>query len=110
MNVFLRNSKNKKSESSANMPTAHMFVAGKVQGVFYRKNTHEQAVALKLTGWVKNLDDGRVEIVAQGPKEQLEKLHMWCKVGPKKAKVTSVEVELSESDEPKFSSFVVDRE
>ncbi len=86
-----------------------MFVSGKVQGVFYRKNTHEQALALKLTGWVKNLPDGRVELMAQGPKEALDKLHAWCKIGPKKAKVTGVEVEMIEKDEPIFKSFIVDR-
>lgn len=71
----------------------HLWVAGKVQGVFYRANAVKVAQQLGLTGWVKNLPDGRVEIVAEGEEDALEKLLAWCQKGPPAARVISVEVE-----------------
>ncbi len=71
----------------------HCFVSGKVQGVWYRASTQEQAQSLGLTGWAKNLPDGRVEVLAFGEKDQLLVLHAWLKVGPELAKVTDVTYE-----------------
>ena len=59
----------------------HIFVSGKVQGVFYRKYTEKKAKELGLLGWCKNLSDGRVEIVAEGEREKLDKLAEWAKTG-----------------------------
>lgn len=70
----------------------HYFISGKVQGVFYRANTFETALALGVTGWVRNLSDGRVEVVACGDGEQLAKLRTWLSKGPSMAVVDCMEV------------------
>lgn len=74
------------------MPRAHIFITGRVQGVFFRKFTHDYAVRLGLTGWVKNLPDGRMETVAEGEKEKLIELIELIKKGPPLAKIEKVEV------------------
>jgi len=71
---------------------AHAFVSGKVQGVSYRSNTVKQATARGLVGWVRNLSDGRVELVAEGLKSQVDSLLEWCHTGPSKAMVDDVSV------------------
>jgi acylphosphatase len=75
---------------------AHVFVEGRVQGVFFRANTCDRAEALGLTGWVKNTRDGRVEAVFEGPREDVEKIVQWCRKGPPGAVVTHVEVSWEE--------------
>jgi acylphosphatase len=89
------------------MPTIHLTVKGKVQGVFYRATAKDVAEGMHITGWVKNTDDGDVEIVATGSKDQLEKLVEWCKKGPSKAIVTNVIVENKEEEH--FKNFQVIR-
>ena len=74
------------------MACEHYYISGRVQGVFYRANAYEVAQSLNLTGWVKNLPDGRVEAVACGNIEQLATLKAWLKKGPPMAKVQQVEV------------------
>ena len=69
----------------------HCFVTGKVQGVFFRYNTRLVARNLGLTGWVKNLDDVRVELIACGEKNKVEQLYEWLFTGPIDAKITTVE-------------------
>lgn len=69
-----------------------IYVSGIVQGVFFRKNTRKRALQLGVTGWVRNLLDGRIEAIIEGEKEQVEKLIQWCKKGPPQAKVTSLDV------------------
>jgi acylphosphatase len=71
---------------------AHIYISGRVQGVFYRSNTRRKALELGLKGWVRNLRDGRVEIVAEGDEERLERLIEWCRRGPPMARVTGLEV------------------
>ena len=71
---------------------AHLFVSGRVQGVFFRESTRQQAVALSLAGWASNLPDGRVEVVAEGPRPALERLVEWCHQGPPASHVTAVAV------------------
>jgi acylphosphatase len=68
----------------------HFYVAGRVQGVFYRSSTEAKARELTLTGWVRNLADGRVELVACGPSEKLAALEKWLWIGPAHAQVTDV--------------------
>lgn len=68
----------------------HIIVKGKVQGVFFRKNTYKKAVELGLTGWVKNLRDGSVEMEAEGPESQILEFANWCRKGPKNAEVTQL--------------------
>lgn len=72
--------------------THHIFVSGRVQGVFYRKYTALKATELGVTGWVRNLQDTRVEIMAEGTTAQLSALEKWCHTGSPKAQVTAVEV------------------
>ena len=67
-------------------------VEGRVQGVWYRGSTQKQAVKLGITGWAKNLPDGRVEVLMCGASEALDKLQAWLHQGPPMAKVISVEV------------------
>jgi acylphosphatase len=63
-----------------------------VQGVFFRSETQDEALRHNLTGWVRNLPDGRVEAVFEGEKENVEKLIEFCGRGPPGARVTNVEV------------------
>lgn len=70
----------------------HVFVSGRVQGVFYRATCRDLAKRLKLCGWVRNLDDGRVEAVFEGPKEVVDKMVDWTRKGPPGAHVADVEV------------------
>ena len=65
-------------------------VDGRVQGVAYRASTQDEARRLGLTGWVRNLDDGAVELEAQGPAEAVAALEAWCHRGPSLARVTGV--------------------
>lgn len=69
-----------------------MFVHGHVQGVFYRANTQKVAQGLGLTGWVKNCNDGSVEIHAEGGRDNLEELIEWCRHGPALAKVSKIDL------------------
>lgn len=76
----------------------HCTISGLVQGVFFRASTREQARELGLTGWVRNLPDGRVEVLACGEKPQLEAMLEWLHEGPPHANVSSVEAEWREHD------------
>lgn len=69
----------------------HYFISGRVQGVFFRDSTRQKALELKLSGWVKNIDDGRVECAAFGTIQQLESFEQWLRQGPPLANVTGVE-------------------
>jgi len=69
----------------------HLLISGLVQGVFYRASTQAQAQALGLVGWVRNLPDGRVEVMAEGKVAALYTLTEWCGSGPPSARVDAVE-------------------
>ncbi len=71
----------------------HALVDGSVQGVGFRAFVIDHATALGLQGWVRNLSDGRVEVVAEGPQDALEKLLERLRLGPRSAFVTEVEKE-----------------
>lgn len=75
---------------------AHVFVSGTVQGVFYRANTREQARKRGIDGWVKNLDDGRVEAVFEGPAAAVDSMIEWCHDGSPAASVTDVSVTMED--------------
>lgn len=73
-------------------------ISGKVQGVGYRYFTTRVARELSLTGWVRNLPDGRVEAVAAGPVARLKRFASELRIGPPRAEVSGIEVEESVSD------------
>jgi acylphosphatase len=78
--------------SGEGMVRAHVFVSGLVQGVFFRMHTKRMADSLNVTGWVRNLPDGRVEAVFEGHRKDVEKIVEWCKRGPSGAIVKDVNV------------------
>lgn len=73
-----------------NIARVHIKVTGRVQGVYYRASTVQEAQNLGLTGWVMNCPDGSVEAVAEGAKPNLEALVAWCHQGPQGARVANV--------------------
>ena len=70
----------------------HVFVSGRVQGVFYRATTRDEARDRGVDGWVRNLDDGRVEAVFEGPKSAVDAMCEWCETGSRAATVSGIEV------------------
>ena len=82
--------------------TRHLWISGRVQGVWYRESMRLEAERLGVSGWVKNLPDGRVEAMISGDAGQLEQLIAWARKGPPMARVTGVN---SEPAEGKFSTF-----
>lgn len=85
----------------------YMLVSGLVQGVFFRDGIQRKALELGLTGWVKNLTDGKVEIIAEGEKERVEELVEWTEEGPVTAKVDNLEVGWQEYT-GEFDSFKIE--
>ncbi|MGC8627496.1 MAG: acylphosphatase [Acidimicrobiales bacterium] len=78
------------------MVRKHLWVSGRVQGVWFRGSCLDQARDIGVAGWARNLPDGRVEVVVEGDPEAVSRLVEWCYKGPPLAKVTAVEVR----DEP----------
>ena len=87
---------------------ANVKVSGIVQGVFFRAYTREKAVRLGVTGWVRNLYDGRVEGLFEGGEQAVSQLVTWCRKGPPGARVIDVEVEWGEYS-GEFDTFFVER-
>ncbi len=77
---------------------AHVHVSGTVQGVFFRATTQEKAREHGVNGWVKNLEDGRVEAVFEGPEDAVAAMIDFCHEGPEAASVESVAVEHEEPE------------
>jgi acylphosphatase len=75
------------------LKTMRIIISGKVQGVYYRQSTREKSMQLGISGIVKNLTNGSVELIASGTADQLNNLIEWCKQGPPKAVVSSIEFE-----------------
>ncbi len=71
---------------------AHVFIKGRVQGVLFRYVTRDEANLRGVKGWVRNLEDGRVEAVFEGEKEKVDEMIEFCHYGPPAAKVSSVKV------------------
>jgi len=84
----------------------HIFISGRVQGVFFRENTKTKAEKLGIVGWVRNLADGRVEAILEGEKEKIDELIDWAKQGPTFAKVDNLEI-LTEEYQGEFQNFEV---
>ena len=70
------------------MACKRCLIAGRVQGVFFRASTREQALQLGISGYARNLPDGRVEVVACGPQARVERLCAWLRTGPPQAAVS----------------------
>lgn len=91
-----------------NLKRAHVFVSGMVQGVNFRAHAQRKASALGLTGFVRNLADGRVEAVFEGSEEQIKAMIACCQRGPNTAQVDHVEVTW-DSYQPEFQDFSIRR-
>lgn len=76
---------------------AHVVISGRVQGVYFRASAAEEARTLGLTGWVRNAGED-VEAVFEGSREAVERMLAWCREGPSRASVSSVEVEWEEPE------------
>jgi len=77
----------------AEMAQVHVLISGRVQGVFFRASTRDEALARGLAGWVRNRADGRVEAVFEGDRRVVENMLAWCKKGPPYAYVDQVEID-----------------
>lgn len=88
------------------MQRIHAFVYGEVQGVFFRANAKNTADKLNITGWVKNLSDGKVEVVAEGKEEDIKEFIKFINKGPKNAVVKKVEIK-EEEYTGKFKDFKI---
>jgi len=77
----------------------HCTVSGRVQGVFFRASAQAEARRLGLTGWARNLPDGRVEVLACGERDALDRLREWLGDGPEHARVDAVEIDDRPFDE-----------
>ncbi len=75
------------------MKRMHVYISGRVQGVFFRAETQRAAKGFNLTGWVRNMADGRVEAVFEGVDANVDKMLAWCHIGPPAARVDEVLIE-----------------
>lgn len=75
------------------MITRRFYISGRVQGVFFRQSTVDEATQLGLSGYARNLEDGRVEVVARGDQVTLDRLLEWLEHGPAQAEVTKIQQE-----------------
>ncbi len=78
---------------------AHVYISGKVQGVFFRDSTRHKANELDLNGWVKNTPDGQVEALFEGTSDAVREMLDWCKQGPSQATVENVDADIEEPAE-----------
>jgi acylphosphatase len=85
---------------------AHIFVTGKVQGVYFRQNTLTIAKEHGACGWVRNLSDGRVEALIEGDEDIVSKVVDWCRRGPPAARVDSVDIKY-EKHTGEFTDFII---
>ena len=83
----------KQTSNGVKKMRAHIFVSGQVQGVCFRGDTQQIARELGITGWVKNLPDGKVEIIAEGEKEKVKQIVDWVRQGPPAAQVNNIDIE-----------------
>ena len=88
------------------MKRIRIFVYGKVQGVFFRYHTRRKAQSLGIKGWVKNREDGSVEILADGMEETLKNFVRWCRLGPPDARVEKIEI-IEEKIKEKINDFEI---
>jgi acylphosphatase len=84
----------------------HLFIKGKVQGVFFRQAMKVAAKKNRVSGWVKNLKDGRVEAIIEGDDVGVSNMVEWCHAGPANARVEDVEIR-NEKYKEEFAKFEV---
>jgi len=82
----------KNTMSNGKKISVHLIVSGKVQGVYFRHNTQIVACRHNVTGWVRNLESGQVEVVLEGDDTNVDHVIKWCKIGPPGARVKHVDV------------------
>lgn len=80
------------NDSPQDQRRVHGFISGQVQGVFFRATMRDKASEFGVNGWVRNLSDGRVEFVAEGPADGVEKLVSWARHGPPRAYVAGFDL------------------
>ncbi len=90
------------------MPTYHLTISGKVQGVFYRASAKQIASKTGITGWIKNTKEGNVEAMVSGTEDQLQPFLAWCKQGPSGARVLNVQI--MPEQETHFNDFSIKKE
>jgi len=74
------------------MKRVHVYISGRVQGVFFRAETQRTATNLNLTGWVRNMDNGCVEALFEGEDKNVDQMLIWCHTGPPYARVDHVTI------------------
>ena len=87
---------------------AHIFVSGRVQGVFFRVETRYEAMKRNVAGWVRNTSGGRVKAIFEGERKDVEKLIEFCERGPPGARVTKIDVQWAEYN-GEFKDFKIRR-
>ena len=73
--------------------SVHILVTGKVQGVFFRQATKVIAIKNHVTGWIKNLESGQVEILLEGEDQNVNSIVEWCHNGPANSRVDEIKIE-----------------
>ncbi|MBS3131587.1 acylphosphatase [Candidatus Woesearchaeota archaeon] len=91
------------------MKQVHIMIKGFVHGVLFRFSVKELADRLGVKGYARNLENGDVEVVAQGHEDKLKEIVEFCRKGPRHARVSGIEVKFSDSGE-KYSSFEIIRQ
>ena len=86
----------------------HIYVSGNVQAVYFRLNTSNKAKEMNITGWIKNLCDGRVEAIFEGENDAVERIIQWCRKGPVHASVENVEI-IPEKYIGEFGEFTINK-
>ena len=89
------------------MRTTHVIVEGLVQRVCFRDATRRQAESLHISGWVRNLPNGSVEVVLCGPPENIDKMVCWLRQGPPRARVDNLQITELSDDDHQFSLFEI---
>jgi acylphosphatase len=85
---------------------AHIYIGGRVQGVFFRVQTRSEAIKRSVTGWIRNKSDGKVEAVFEGEEKNVQRIIDFCRKGPPNADVTKIDIQWEEFT-GKFSEFKI---
>ncbi len=85
----------------------HCYITGRVQGVYFRASTRDKAIELTLSGWVRNLSDGRVEVMAAGEQHQIDSFIEWLHQGPPMANVEGIEFDETLIEQSLTQPFII---